>query len=173
MLFRSNRRIASSFLILLCSLLVLLQGSPGRVDAVENVYTKVETSRLVSWFSVASGARIVVPIMTLKGSASLPAYCLTPYANEPYPGSMVSYRVAEAAEIFSNPAFIQGVTAIVQHGYPGTSTFNGVSFAADQAQYATNVAIWWLHASLGLPGGITPIAGAVSEIGRASCRERV
>ena len=158
-----KRRVASSLLILLLFLFILLQGMPGRIDAVDYVYTKVETSRLVSWFSVASGARIVVPIMSMQGSGGLPAYCLTPHADEPYPGSAVQYRPAGAAEVFGNPAFIQGVTAIIQHGYPGTATFNGVTYAADQAQYATNVAIWWLHASLGLPGGITPISGAVSN----------
>jgi len=119
------------------------------------------TSRLLSRFTLADSTPIVVPWMTLASDPTVPAFCLTPHAVEPYPSSPVGYVGTGPEAMFGSEAFIRGVTAIVQHGYPSETVFDGIAYSPEEAYYATTAAIWWLHAELGMPDAVTPISGVV------------
>ncbi|NLN46124.1 MAG: hypothetical protein GX153_06115 [Clostridiaceae bacterium] len=144
--------------------IVCLLWIPGAQVRAEGLSTgRVVTSRLISRFTLVDSTPIVVPLMALASDPNVPAFCLTPHAVEPYPSSPVGYVGTGPEALFGSEAFIRGVTAIVQHGYPSEAVFDGVTYSPEEAYYATTVAIWWLHAELGMPDAITPISGAVSN----------
>ncbi len=141
-----------------------LPGLPSHTAWAADLDTsRVITHQLLHYFSLVDGTPIVIPRMSLAASPDVPAFCLTPHTSEPYASSPVGYLPAGPESLFGSQPFIRGVTAIVQHGYPATRVFNGVTYSAEQAYYATSAAIWWLHADLGLPQPITPIGGAVAN----------
>lgn len=154
-------RPAAALMVFVFFLLACMGLPPQGVHADGLTPVKVVTHRLLSLFTLTNGVPITVPLMTLESDSGTPAYCLTPHNTEPYPASAVGYLGHDPAVLFGSEAFVRGVTAIVQHGYPTTTTLDGIPFSPEEAQYATGTAIWWLHAALGMPGAITPVAAAV------------
>jgi LPXTG-motif cell wall-anchored protein len=131
MITNSNSKARITLSIAIIAVLIVALLSPGgifpadSVYAADNTFTEDSETAWIQGENIDSGARYT-------DASGRVAYCMNQGAATPSGGYPNSY-IADAQ-----------VTAAIYYGYPNNTTIQGYALTADQAQCATQVALWGL-----------------------------